>query len=57
MITTTGTAIEVYLEWAKKEIEKKHYGEVSLTFTICNSQVTDVVKGSVDKDHYSLKGK
>ena len=57
MISTTGTSIEAYLEWARREIEKKTYGEVSLLFTICNSQVVDVEKGSKDKDHYQLKKK
>lgn len=57
MISTTGTTIDAYLDWAHKEIEKKHYGEVSLTFKICNSQVVDVSKGSIDNEHFQLRKK
>jgi len=57
MISTTGTSIESYLNWAKSEIEKKHYGEVSLKFVICNNQVVDVSKGSIDNEHFQLKKK
>lgn len=57
MISTTGTTIEGYLEWARRELEKKEYGEVSLNFTVCAGQVTDVRKGSFDSDHYPLKKK
>jgi len=55
MISTTGTSIETYLQWVKDEIEKKKWGEVSINFTICNKQVTDVRKGSFDSDHFPLK--
>jgi hypothetical protein len=54
MISTTGTTIESYLEWVRKELEKKEYGEVSIKFTITRSQVTDVRKESVDTEHTPL---
>jgi hypothetical protein len=57
MVSTTGTSIENYLSWVKNEIEKKDFGEVSIVFTICNSQIVDVEKGSKDKDHFQLKKK
>jgi len=57
MTSTTGTSIETYLDWVKKEIEKKQWGEVSIVFTICAHQVVDVEKGSKDKDHYPMKKK
>jgi hypothetical protein len=57
MTSTTGTTIESYIDWMKKELEKKNYGEVSLTFIICRGQVTDVKKISMDNDHYKLEAK
>jgi hypothetical protein len=57
MTSTTGTTIEEYLSWARREIESKDYGEVSLVFTICARQLVDVEKGSKDKDHFQLKKK
>jgi hypothetical protein len=57
MISTTGTTIGAYLDWAKREIEKKEYGEVTLKFVICNKQVVDVSKGSIDNDHFQLRKK
>lgn len=55
MITsTTGTAIENYLEWVRKELEKKDYGEVSITFIVTKGAVTDVKKMSMDKEHHPL---
>ena len=52
--STTGTNIESYLEWLKKELNKKQWGEVSIKFTICRGFVTDVQKGSIDSEHYAL---
>jgi len=57
MITTTGTSIENYLQWVKNELEKKDYGEVSITFVIHSNQVVDVKKTSIDNEHYPLKPK
>jgi hypothetical protein len=57
MTSTTGTTIEQYLDWARKEIEKKDYGEVSLNFKICAHQLVDVSKGSIDNDHFQLQKK
>ena len=54
MITTTGTTIQSYLDWAKSEIEKKNFGEVSLVFTINNAKVVYVKKGSIDNDKIPL---
>lgn len=55
--TTTGTSIESYLSWVKQELEKKDYGEVSITFTITRGQITDVKKGSIDTEHHPLQPK
>jgi hypothetical protein len=55
LTTTTGTSIKNYLDWVESELEKKDYGEVSISFTVCRGQVTDVKKGSIDNDHYPLK--
>lgn len=57
MISTTGTTIKSYLSWVENELNKKTWGEVSINFTICNGQVTDVRKGSFDSDHFPLKKK
>jgi len=54
MITTTGTSVIAYLDWVKRELEKKRWGSVGITFTICNGQVVDVEKASVDKDHFQM---
>lgn len=54
MISTTGTSIESYLEWVRKELTKKNYGEVSICFTITSGQVTDVKKISMDSEHTPL---
>jgi acetolactate synthase small subunit len=55
MTSTTGTSIENYLSWVKNELEKKDYGEVSITFTITRGQITDVKKGSIDTEHHPLQ--
>ena len=57
MNTTTGTSIENYLNWVKSELEKKDYGEVSITFVITRGQVTDVKKISMDNEHHALQPK
>lgn len=57
MISTTGTSIENYLDWIKVELEKKEYGEVSITFKICRGEVTDVRRESVETEHYPLPKK
>jgi hypothetical protein len=57
MISTTGTSIESYLDWAKNEIDKKEYGEVSLKFIICSGQIVKVEKMSLDNDKFELKRK
>ena len=54
MITTTGTSIDSYLDWVKKELTKKNYGEVSISFVVSRGQVTDVRKTSMDNDHTPL---
>jgi hypothetical protein len=55
MGSTTGTTIESYLEWVKRELEKKDYGEVSIAFTVVRGQVTDVRKTSMDNEHHQLQ--
>ena len=53
--STTGTSIENYFGWIAKELEKKNYGEVSITFVITKGQITDVKKTSIDNDHHPLQ--
>lgn len=55
MISTTGTCMESYFDWIKRELEGKLYGEVSIVFTVTNGQITNVKKGSFDNEHYDLK--
>lgn len=57
MVSSTGTSIEGYFDWAKNELDKKNYGEVSLIFTVNAGQVTYVKKGSIDNDQFQLKRK
>lgn len=53
-LSTTGTSIASYLDWIVNELERKKYGEVSITFVLNRGKVVDVIKQSVDKDHYPL---
>jgi hypothetical protein len=57
MISTTGTSIESYLEWVRKELTKKNYGEVSINFVVTAGQITDVRKTSMDSEHTPLQKK
>ena len=57
MISTTGTSINSYLEWVKSELNKKQWGEISISFVINNGQVVDVKKTSMDHDHFQLAKK
>lgn len=54
MVTTTGTSIDAYLDWVRKELVKKNYGEVSICFVVNRGQVTDVRKTSMDNEHTPL---
>jgi hypothetical protein len=54
MTSTTGTTVIAYLDWVKRELERKRWGSVGITFTICNGQVVDVEKASIDKDHFQM---
>lgn len=53
--STTGTNIETYFKWIAKELEKKNYGEVSITFVVTKGQVTYVKKTSMDNEQYALQ--
>lgn len=55
--TTTGTSIENYFDWVRRELERKEYGEVSITFTVTQGQVSLVKKNSMDTEHCDLKPK
>ncbi|MDD2493960.1 MAG: hypothetical protein PHE29_02090 [Tissierellia bacterium] len=57
MVSSTGTSIQNYFDWANKELTKKEYGEVSLKFKVCNGQVVGVEKMSIDSDRFELKSK
>lgn len=54
MVTTTGTSIDAYLDWVRKELVKKDFGEVNICFVVKNGQVTDVRKTSMDHEHTPL---
>jgi hypothetical protein len=57
MISTTGTSIETYLGWVRKELDKKDYGEVTISFVVTAKQISDVRMVSMDHDHFVLKKK
>jgi len=54
MTTTTGSSVIDYLAWVREELEKKTWGSVGITFTICGGQIVDVEKASIDRDHYEM---
>lgn len=54
MTSTTGTTIDTYLDWVRRELSKKEFGEVTISFTVTRKQVTDVKKTSMDWDHTPL---
>ncbi len=54
MTSTTGTSIEGYIDWIRKELSRKSWGEVSIRFTVVRGQVTDVRRESVETDHTPL---
>jgi hypothetical protein len=56
-MSTTSTAIKTYINWLEQKVAETEWGEVSISFTICNSQITDIKKGSIDSEHYPLKRK
>lgn len=51
---TTGTSIDGYLNWIKTELKKKYYGEVTITFKVCDHKVVNVRKDSVDIDQTKI---
>ncbi len=57
--STTGTAIETYIDWLRRELDKKNtrngYGEIAIRFVVCRGQVTDVRKESIDTEHTPLR--
>lgn len=53
-VSSTGTTIKSYLTWLEEELDKKQYGEVSVSFTILRGQIVDVKKVSVDSEHFQL---
>lgn len=55
MTTTTGTSIQSYLDWVRKEIDKKDFGEVTIRFIVRDGRVVDVRRESVDNDHYAVR--
>ena len=54
MISTTGTTIESYIAWLRNELESKSWGEVAIRLTICNGQVTDVRRESIETEHIPM---
>jgi hypothetical protein len=57
IVCTTGSTIDSYLDWVRKELTKKNYGEVSIVFTVTRGCVTDVKKNSMDSEHIPLPPK
>ena len=53
--SSTGTTLESYLAWLKREADAKGWGEVGIHLTICNGQIVDVRKTSVDTEHFPLQ--
>lgn len=54
MITTTGSTIENYMTWVRRELDGKQWGEVTITFVVTKGQVTDVRRTSIDTEHLPL---
>jgi len=54
LTSTTGTSIDSYIAWLKRELEKKEWGKVEISFTVCRGFVTDVQKNSIDTEHFTL---
>ena len=59
MVSSTGTSIQNYFDWANKELTKKEYGEVSLKFKVCNGRwyrdwETDRKSTRLNSSHRSL---
>lgn len=54
LTSSTGTSIQSYLDWVKKELDKKSWGEVTISFTVNKGIVVDVKKTSMDHEHYQL---
>jgi hypothetical protein len=55
IVCTTGTSIETYFDWLKKELKDKQWGEISISFIVNNNQVVDVKKTSMDHEHFVMK--
>lgn len=53
----TPTALSVYTDWLKEHLNLTEWGRVSISFTICNGQVTDVACESVETKHFPMKPK
>lgn len=53
--STTGTSIDSYLDWVKREVAKKDFGEVSIKLVVRDRRVVDVRKESVDTEHFCAK--
>jgi hypothetical protein len=54
MTTTTGTSISGYLDWLKREIDKKKYGTVEIKFVVRRGVVTKVFTNSGDEEIIEL---
>lgn len=57
MQSSTGTTLAAYLDWLNREAEGKAWGEVGIHLTICNGQIVDVRKTSVDTEHFPLESR
>lgn len=54
MQSTTGTALNVFLENVKTETEKRSYGSVVATIKIERGQIVGMELTVTDKQHFSL---
>ena len=55
--SSTGTSIKTYIKWLEEELSKRAWGEVTISFKICDGFVTDVRKEAVDTEHHSMPKK
>lgn len=53
----TGTALSQYFNWVDAHLKTVEYGSISLSFIICDGQVTRVDKQLSEMDKFQLTKK
>ena len=56
MTTTTGTTIEQYAAWLKREVDNTRFGEVGIYLTIHGGQIVNARKTTVDSEQFKVEG-